>query len=53
MKIIGWNIVLSSYLKWLKTRLSAMRDNFWKYKKIRQHNNDKNNNNLGKVEGYY
>ena len=29
-----------------------MRDNFWKYKKIRQHNNN-NNNNLGKVEAYY
>ena len=27
-----------------------MRDNFWKYKKIRQHNN--NNNNLGKVEAF-
>ena len=56
MKIIGWNIVLSSYLKWLKTRLSAMRDNFWKYKKIRQHNNNNNNNNnnnLGKVKAYY
>ena len=31
-----------------------MRDNFWKYKKIRQHNNNNNNNNnLGKVEAYY
>ena len=32
-----------------------MRDNFWKYKKIRQHNNNNNNNNnnLGKVEVYY
>ena len=61
MKIIGWDIVLSSCCKWLKTRLSTMRDNFWKYKKIRKHNNnnnnnnnnDNNNNNLGKVGAYY
>ena len=47
MKIIGGDTVLSSCCKWLKTRLSAMRDNLWN-KKI-QHNNN-NNNNLGKVD---